>query len=705
LRWIVVVRAEQPMPAVVLFGVAVCFIAALVIADPGRRRRQVTMALGTAVLAGSAIVVGFVEPDSFVASLVLLVLIFGSFATRRWGLRAGELALLAAMGWYFAGNFESTSDRWGWYLLAVVVAIGWLAVWQFVILSYRPERSLDAAVGSYARRSGEFVTSVDEALWSARAVGGADRRADLARAFRQVELTRKVIESQFPGVLAPRGWTPARLERLQLGLFEVEGGLGQLLGAVSGDGFRDVPPDVAASSSRLLRALAAWLLTRGSDAAATFDHEAEALRRQASSGEFVSIGSQDGTVDAPAWLAAVGRTASGCARVARAIEQVRQIHDESLNAAADAPARAGDGHRMAPATVSVGPRLQVHPTTALGVQAVVATGLAMIVAILLGLDHANWVFWSAFVVIAGSAGESLRRVSFRVLGTLMGTTAGVLLVVAVPDMVPVVAVIAATSIFFAIFSSSTSYVAMVFWVSLGTVAVFARLGMSTADLLVQRPASAAIGAGIAAIVALLVVPVRVTAQYRRHVALLTVAVADAVARWVDVAVGHAERAPADDASGAVRARYEQVQRILPGVAFESNPLVQARSSLSSQATYLNALVATLERLTEVAIDQAERPVGGRHAAVRAVSARTQAGLRAITAVLQGGEGAVSSSLADLIGTDAALASDAAPLSRRRQELLWAFVDLHAAVVELAGELDVPTGPDPERRRRLETRTT
>jgi uncharacterized membrane protein YccC len=435
------------------------------------------------------------------------------------------------------------------------------------------------------------------------------------------------------------------------------------------------------------------------------------------------VGSLDGTADAPDWVGAVVRTSRGCARVARAIEQVRQIHDESLKAAVDAPPRAGDGHRIAPATLSVGPRFGVHPTTALGVQAVVATGLAMIVAILFGLDHANWVFWSAFVVIAGSAGESLRRVSFRVLGTLTGTTVGALAVVAVPDTAPVVAVIAATSIFFAIFSSSASYVAMVFWVSLGTVAVFARLGMNTVDLVVQRPASAAIGAGIAAIVALVVVPVRVTPQYRRHVALLTVAVADAVARWVDVADGRAERAPADDASGAVRARYEQVQRLLPGVAFESNPLLQARSSLSSQSIYLNALVAALDRLTEVVIDEAERPLRGRHAAVLAVSDRTQASLRAISAVLQGGEGAVSSSLADLIGTDASVFSAAAatdndvapglaeaptaatPMPQGRHEILWALVDLHTAVVELAVELDVPTEPDPERRRRLETGMT
>jgi uncharacterized membrane protein YgaE (UPF0421/DUF939 family) len=683
------------MPAVVLFGVAVCFIAALVIADPGRHRRQVTMILGSAVLAASAIAVGYIGPGSVAASVALLALIFASFATRRWGLRAGELTMLATMGWYFGGNFGSTSDRWGWYLLAVVVAIGWLAVWQFVILSYRPERSLEAAVGSFARLSSDLVLTVDEALWSSRDVDRSDHGDRLASKARQIEMTRKVIEGQFPGVLAPRGWTPPRVERLHLGLLEVEGGLAQLVRAMGGDGFRDVPHNVAASSSRLLQTLATWLSAPGGEAAETFDRDVAALRRLAASDEYVSVVSADEPATAPDWLASVVRTARGCARVARAIDQIRQAHDESVQEAAGTPPRPADVHRIAAATVSIGSRYKVHPTTALGFQAVVATGSAMIVAVLFGLDHANWVFWSAFVVVAGSAGESLRRVSFRVLGTLTGTAAGALVVVAVSDTVPVVVLIAAASIFFAVFSSSASYTAMVFWLSLGTVAIFAKLGMSTGDLVVQRPASAAIGAGIAAIVALVVAPVRVTAQYRQHVARLMIAVTDAVALWVDVAVTHTDRAPAEQATGVVRARHDQVQRLLPGVAFESNPLVQARSSLSSQSTYLSALLAALDQLTEVAADEAGRPLGEHRLAVLAVSDRTQGNLRAITSVLQGGEGTISPSVTDLIGAGAATRSrPSASTSTPRHELLWAMVDLHTAVVELAEELDVPTRAAP-----------
>jgi hypothetical protein len=159
---------------------------------------------------------------------------------------------------------------------------------------------------------------------------------------------------------------------------------------------------------------------------------------------------------------------------------------------------------------------------------------------------------------------------------------------------------------------------MVFWLSLGAVVIFAALGRSATDLLVQRPATAAIGAGIAAITALVVVPVRVTTRYRSSVANLTLVMADATARWVSVATTDADRGPADRASTLVRRRYHELRQLLPGVAFETNPLVQARSSLSSQSTYLTGLVAAFHVVSDAAVDDSESLRGERRAAVLGV---------------------------------------------------------------------------------------
>jgi hypothetical protein len=88
------------------------------------------------------------------------------------------------------------------------------------------------------------------------------------------------------------------------------------------------------------------------------------------------------------------------------------------------------------------------------------------------------------------------------------------------------------------------------------------------------------------------------------------------------------------------------------VAFETNPLVQARSSLSSQSTYLTGLVAAFHVVSDAAVDDSESLRGERRAAVLAVSDRVESNLRAMTAALQGADDAVVPSLADLIATDA-----------------------------------------------------
>jgi hypothetical protein len=691
--WLIVESfRESALLAVVLFGVAVCFATALVIADPGRRDRQVSMALGAGVWCGSVMVVAFVDSDSFAGAIVLLGLIFCSFAFRRWGLRSGELAMLATMGWYFGGSYGASTDQLGWYVLAVVVAVGWFAVWQFLILPYRPERSLEQAVAAFGRRAGELVVLVDRALWSARS--GDTGPHDLREALRQVERTRKVIESQFPGVLAPRGWTASRLRGLQLELFEAERGLGQMVRAIESDGVDELPADVAESLSGLLRSLAGWLVARPSDPATRFEEDAAAFRVRV----VAMAGDLDETQvmsESARWIGVAVRMSRGCAGVAAAIEEIRRLRVESVIAASEGRPTSRDRPRPTAQPLGPGPRLRVHPTTALGVQAVVATGLAMLVAVALGMQHANWVFWSAFVVIAGSAGESVRRVFYRVLGTLVGTTVGALVVVTLPDEFAVVLTVVTLAVFFAVFFAPVSYVAMVFWMSLGSVVVFARLGEKTSDLVVQRPVTAALGAGIAAVVALVVVPVRVTSRYREHLAALLDAVAVAVERWVEVAVDRTARASADDATGAVSVMYEPIERLLPSLSFESNPLVQARSSLSGQSTHLAALLAALDQVAEAALDESERPIGD-SPVVLAARDRVVAGLGATADVLRGDQGTVVSTMEDVVGGASASAAEL----QHRRELLWALIDVHGAVVQLARDFDVPTETHTERRERV-----
>ena len=205
---------------------------------------------------------------------------------------------------------------------------------------------------------------------------------------------------------------------------------------------------------------------------------------------------------------------------------------------------------------------------------------------LLNVDHSNWVFWTAFVVIAGSTGESLRKMMLRVAGTVGGATIGVALALVTPDNTLLVVLVATACIFLTIYFSPVSYPQMVFWLNIGFVMVYTRLGAQELDLLFARPFTALLGALVAALVVVFVFPIRMTDRFKAAAARFLGAVDGFVAAFVDAVTGGRRRSALDAAQAKVATTYAQVEQTLPGVAFENNPLLQAQSPLTQQATRL-----------------------------------------------------------------------------------------------------------------------
>ena len=186
-----------------LYGVAVCGVAALVIADPSRAARLRSLVTGAAVVGATTYATALLPNAALVESAAMLVLIFVSFVSRPAGLLAGEMALLATMGWYLGVNVGARASDVGPFVVAVGVGLSWLVAWEFVIVPFRPQRDLERAVAALVRRCGEGAAAV-AARWSG-AAGAAPHHRALGRVERQIDRTRRVIEQQFPGVLAPQG--------------------------------------------------------------------------------------------------------------------------------------------------------------------------------------------------------------------------------------------------------------------------------------------------------------------------------------------------------------------------------------------------------------------------------------------------------------------------------------------------------------------
>jgi hypothetical protein len=771
LRAILGIVPDPPPPTVAFFGVVASFVCSLAIADPRRRDRVLTLAGSAAVLGLAAALAAVARQPSWLASVVLLGLVFLSFAARRRSLRTAELAIIATMGLYFADVSHVRVADVPWFAAAAAIGVCSVAAWQLVLIPYDPAGAIVAAGRAFAHRAADLVAVIEGVVGDGRGAAsdriagdagdgavtpppdvGADVVARLEQRMRQVRASRLVIESQFPGALAPTGWTRDRLQVLQVAFFEAELGLRLLVDACGDPAALDaIPVEIRDELHDLLDALVASLRNASDiESMRRLEQRSETLREGASDyAQRVSPAWQPGAPPPP-WIGAAVRLARGSRQVARALATVRGLQAPTLGPAADSDGPAADsesapaaGSAPAPAASPAGgpaprpagipqPRgpLGLHPTTVLGIQAVVATGLAMAVASVVDPGHANWVFWTAFVVIAGSSGETLRRILMRIAGTLAGVALGVALAVVLPNDAALVIAIATVAVFLTIYWAPVSYAVMVVWLNAGFILVAAQLGARELDLLVQRPTAVFLGAAIAAVVAVTVLPMPLVARYRAAVMGFLGAVDAALGGMLVADPGPGASAPRPAVVGAaavagVDAAYRRVEAVLPGVAFEGNLLASARTPLAGKAAEVGAVASAMTRLAR-AVD-AERDEGrppGRVAV--AVAERIRENIAAIASAPAGGPGRVRSSMADMLepgdasrvlarvagldstetddhagATSAEGVSDGAPESMPRgapgpagEGILSILVEIHAGVVELARGLGVAVVTEP-----------
>jgi uncharacterized membrane protein YccC len=216
--------------------------------------------------------------------------------------------------------------------------------------------------------------------------------------------------------------------------------------------------------------------------------------------------------EAPALLASL-TVLGGGEVVAQSVSRARTLTSEAPKTISVAPARTG---AAAPSTdpSSAGDRKRtLSPTMALAIQAVVAAVAAGVIARTVGNEQSLVVAWTAFVIVAGSAGLSTRRAMVRIPATILGAVSGVLIAATVPDTVFWTVAVVAAGVFFTIVSAPVSYPAMVFWMSIAFVPLFASEGRYL-DLIWDKTMAALIGGCVAAVVALTIVPIRSAREVR-----------------------------------------------------------------------------------------------------------------------------------------------------------------------------------------------
>ena len=196
----------------------------------------------------------------------------------------------------------------------------------------------------------------------------------------------------------------------------------------------------------------------------------------------------------------------------------------------------------------------------------------MLAAFLLKMDQPNLVYWTAFVVTAGSTGESLRRITLRVIGVVAGTVIGALLAILLPDNLVLVVVCVTICIFMMTYSVPISYIRMVFWLNIAMLLIITTLGGAALDLLVVRPVSTLLGSAIAAVVVLFVLPIHVQDRFTAALSSLLVEIDRYIDVYVTTLMDIKSSGDLKTEEINIDASYKKLELALPNVVFEYNPL-------------------------------------------------------------------------------------------------------------------------------------
>ena len=584
---------------ITLFAAGAAFEGALLAPDPQPMDRVRTLGWASVVASAAVVVtVALTRSAVWAAAVLLVLLMFSSYALRSWSPRVASLALMGAITVYITGAGHITLGRIGWFVLALVVGFGWLALWEAVILPDRPLRSLDLSVQAFSRRAADTVAAIVDALSTA---GDGTLSADAGKAVRRhldrAKKCRSAIERQSPGAVE-RGFSQNDADRLGVALHSAQKALEDMAAQCDGPKWtRCLPGQTASSISSALHALAVALREDvDAESRRTAVRTAQALRAdtydvltQTETGE-VPV-SPDVVLAALTLLGAgeiVGQSVTQASKLAATVPASASAEPISAVSADQSDVSSAPGSRT------------LSPTMAVAIQAVIAPVAAGLIAMAVGNEQRLVVAWTAFVVIAGSAGLSTRRAWVRVPATILGAVGGVAVAAFVPDSLFWTVAVVAVGVFFTIVSAPVSYPAMVFWMSIAFVPIFATEGRYL-DLIWDKTIAALIGGGVAAVVALTIVPIRTSRDIRPAVLTYLDALDEALESHLP---GRGQSIPT--AQAELDRAHAALTATAASAATETNLFAQPERVTSPEAALVDTVHEAYLRLTPLLSDSSRR---------------------------------------------------------------------------------------------------
>ncbi|WP_406444994.1 FUSC family protein [Streptomyces sp. NBC_00631] len=585
-------------------GAITAMVATFAIREKGRPQQAVTLALGLPVALASMSLGALLNARVVTGDLFFVALIFGAVYSRRFGDRGTALGLIGFQI-YFASLFvHATVPALPGLYVTITVAFGCAAVARFLVVRQTAAGILDRLRRAFRVRFAQLVSAQAELLDAGP--GELDRAVEEVRVrTARLHETALLIQGRLAdgtadeavARLVQRRIADAEIAAERLGLLLLTARSAEradtltlhLPGAPLPSAAVEPVRDEAMERLRLdLEALRLLVLRPAGPERGT------ALARLRNR----LLGYREGE-DLPPAPAAVQDVFRGIGEAARSVLGLRIALDGPQDESDDTPATSRsreelDAEDAAIESAEEGEREAEEatglrrPTTRAAVQVAVGSSLAIVGGEFLSAQRWYWAVLTCWIVFINTAstGEILVKGYRRLLGTVLGVVAGILLAGLVGHHTWTAFGLVLLFIFAMFYSAPLSYTLMSFFVTAMLGLLYTLLNTYSLDVLVLRVAETALGAVCGVIAAAVVLPVHTD---RRTDELL----AQTLDRLADVT-----RAAADQLSGAPPAdlveKARDLDQALADLAAAVQPLTHPITPLRSRRDTARYVVALLE---------------------------------------------------------------------------------------------------------------
>lgn len=450
----------QPV-TVAMLGTVVAMQASAAVKDKDQRSRLITTALMALPASAAVALAALLSELGKVADVGFIVVLFAAVWVRRFGPRGTALGMVSFISYFFALFLRATPGQLPMLIAAI---LGGLVIALFVRAVVFPDRP---------------VVEVRRLLFAMRAVSASVLEAASAGESRDLNLVRRRLDRLGNTALMIDDW----LDRHDAG---------QLLSVTSADlSLRVFDAQIATeqlvSSLWALDPVKPWPTSLGQATTALgsclqntpSSEQLRAARRLA------AAAAERADPSTPAGIATVSAQ--------RAVQAHIAIHHITTNAVAvDA------GPRVVPEPAPKDAPSGLNPSTKAAIQVAVATSAATVLGELVSPDRWYWAVLTAFLVFTGAStrGEILTRAGQRVLGTIAGVLAGVVIAALVGNDQPLQLVLIVVCVFFAFYLVTVAYALLSFFVTILLAMLYGLLGTFSIEVLELRIIETAVGGAV-----------------------------------------------------------------------------------------------------------------------------------------------------------------------------------------------------------------